>query len=328
MRFEKLKHRVREIRQIAAWPQMLELVERPVHRESAVWEFPFAACRAVGGSEEAALPAAAAVFCSVISIHLVDDILDEEPRGDYRFLGAGQTSNFALAFQAAGHRLLDDPGIPPEIRPALQTSFAEMSLSTCLGQGLDANEARGEEDYWRIVEGKTPPLFCEALRMGAMLGGASSHVAERLAQLGRQLGRCVQVGDDVTDALETPARADWRRRSNNLPMLYAMTAPHPDREEFLRLSTAVEDPQALAAAQKILLRSGAISYCILKLLEFSREIRSLFAQLPLQEPGPLVQLVELHQKPLHRLLESVGVEEPAGLSFRDKDGGCDCVAST
>jgi len=313
MRFEKLKSRILGLPQIASWPQVGEVVQRTVHRESAVWEYPVAACRAVGGGEEAALPAAAAVLCSVISIHLVDDILDEDPRGDYRILGPGQVSNHALAFQAAGHLLLNDPEVPLEVRAVVHASFAEMSLSTCFGQGLDTREAEGEEEYWRIVECKTPPLFGEALRMGALLGGATAETADRLACLGRILGRSVQIGDDATDALETPARADWKRRGNSLPILYAMTAPHPDREEFLRLSTRVESPAALAAAQKILLRSGAISYCALKLIELFREARDLFARLPLQEPEPIARLIELHHKPLERLLESVGVEEPAAL---------------
>jgi geranylgeranyl pyrophosphate synthase len=315
MRFEELQARVRGLRQVGAWRQMGELVERAVHREGSVWEYPSAACRAVGGSEQMAVPAAAAVFCSVASIRLVDDILDDDPRGDYRILGAGQAANLSLAFQAAGHLLLDDPGIPPQIRARLQASFADMSLATCFGQNLDAREAEGEEEYWRIVDSKTPPLFGEALRMGALLGGAPADTIEGLACLGRLLGRFIQVSDDLTDSLETPARADWQRRGNNLAILYAMTAPHPDREEFLRLSTAVEDPDVLAAAQKILLRSGAVSYCTLKLIEFSREIHRLLDGLSLQDPEPVARLVELHQRPLQRLLESVGVKDPASLSF-------------
>src|SRR6185295_11217552 len=126
MEFQELKGLIRSLQPIAAWPQALEFVERAVHSESAVWEYPGLACRAVGGREEAALSAGAAVFCSVASIRLVDDILDEDPRGDYRILGAGRAANLALAFQAAGHLLLDLPGIPSGIRRGLQASFASM----------------------------------------------------------------------------------------------------------------------------------------------------------------------------------------------------------
>lgn len=315
MTFTEMKRKVRELPGVARWPQMLALVERPVPRETSVWEYPVAACRAVGGSEDVAVPAAAAIFCSVISIHLVDDMLDEDPRGDHCVVGAGPVSNFALAFQAAGHLLLDAPEVPGEIRPALQASFAGMSLATCFGQGLDARELQSEEEYWQVVGSKTPPLFGEALRMGALLGGASSETAGQLARLGHVLGLLVQVGDDVTDALDSPARSDWKRRANNLPILYAMTAPHPDREEFLRLSACVEDPAALAAAQKILFRSGAISYCTFKLLELSRQAQDLFAAIPLQDPAWIARLVDLHLAPLHRLLEMVGVDEPAALAL-------------
>src|SRR4051794_5971759 len=108
MNFEAMRQRVRELREISRWPQALELIDRTVHRESiSVWEYPVAACQAAGGGMGDALPAAASVFCSVISIHLVDDILDDDPRGDYRRMGTGPVANLALAFQAAGHLLLD-----------------------------------------------------------------------------------------------------------------------------------------------------------------------------------------------------------------------------
>jgi geranylgeranyl pyrophosphate synthase len=314
MDFEELRDRVRRIPEVSAWPQMLTLIERPVHRELiSVWEFPVVACRAVGGSEADAIPAAAAVFCSVISIHLVDDMLDDDPRGDFHRLGAGPVANLALAFQAAGHRLLDQG--PAPVRAALQASFAAMSLATCYGQSLDSLERETEADYWRVVEAKTPPLFGEALRMGALLGGADAAAAERLARLGRLLGRYIQVNDDLADALESPACADWNRRHNNLPILYALTADHADRGEFAELSARVEEPESLAAAQKILFCSGAVSYCALKLVELSRQLQELLAGLSVTDPQPVAKLVELHIKPLHRLLEIAGVEDPAVLTL-------------
>ncbi|HYX22828.1 MAG TPA: polyprenyl synthetase family protein [Thermoanaerobaculia bacterium] len=316
MSFERLKQKVREIPEVSSWPQMLALIERTTHQDLlSVWEHPVAACQSVGGSAGDALPAAAAVFCSVISIHLVDDMLDDDPRGDYHRLGTGAVANLALAFQAAGHRLLDEAPAPAAVRAALQASFAAMSLGTCFGQSLDTQPVGSEAEYWRVVEAKTPPLFGEALRMGALLGGADGESAARLARLGRLLGRFIQVNDDLADALEAPACPDWQRRHNNLPILYALTAEHAERSEFCRLSLQVDAPEALAAAQRILFRSGAVSYCTLKLIEFSREIRALLDSLSLPATCPVARLVELHMKPLHRLLETVGVEDPMALSL-------------
>jgi len=316
MSFDELKSCIRNLEIVSSWPQMLALVERMGHRDTlSVWEHPLSACRAAGGVESTALPAAAAVLCSVISIHLVDDMLDEDSRGEHLRLGIGPAANLALAFQAAGHLLLERAAAPAGVRAALQESFARMSLATCYGQGLDARELANEAEYWRTVEAKTPPLFAEALRMGALLGGAPAETAARLARLGHVLGLFVQVNDDLTDVLETPARADWQRPSNNLALLYAMTATHADREELLRLSSRVDDPEALAAAQRILFRCGAVSYCTLKLIEFSRQLQDVAAGIPLRDPEPVERLVTAHLRPLHQLLERVGVEDPATLAL-------------
>lgn len=312
--FDEIKERVRSASGIDAWPQMLRLTERVVHRDAlSVWDYPVAACAAVGGEAEAALPGAAAVFCSLISIHLVDDMLDDDPKGDYHRLGAGRAANLALAFQAAGHLLLDAPEVPPAVRAELHATFARMSLGTAFGQDLDSNELRSEEEYWRTVEAKTPPLFGAAFRLGALLGGAQPSVADGIEAFGAILGRFVQVSDDLSDALETPARADWGRRSNNLPILYAMTADHPLRERFLDLSARSDDPEALAEAQKILIRSGAVSYCTFKMIELSQEARDALARVPLRDSRPAERILAAHLRPLHKLLESVGVEEPSAL---------------
>jgi geranylgeranyl pyrophosphate synthase len=313
--FDEIKERVRSVSGISAWPQMLRLTERVVHRDAlSVWDYPVAACQAVGGEGEAALAGAAAVFCSLISIHLVDDMLDDDPKGDYHRLGAGRAANLALAFQAAGHLLLDAPEVSVAGRADLHASFARMSLGTAFGQDMDSSELRSEEEYWRTVEAKTPPLFGAAFRLGALLGGAPRSIAEGLEAFGAVLGRFVQVSDDLSDALETPARADWGRRSNNLPILYAMTADHPLREVFLDLSTRSEEPAALAEAQKILIRSGAVSYCTFKMIELSQEARETLALVPLRDSGPVERILAAHLRPLHKLLESVGVEEPTALT--------------
>lgn len=313
--FEAIKQRVRAVAEVSAWPQMLRLMERVVHRESlSVWDYPSAACVAVGGEAVDALPGSAAVFCSLISIHLVDDMLDDDPKGDYHVLGAGRAANLGLAFQSAGHLVLDDPGIHPRIRASLHAAFARMSIGTAFGQDMDSRELRSEEEYWRTVGAKTPPLFGAAFRMGALLGGAPEPTVDALDAFGGVLGRFVQVSDDLSDALETPAKADWGRRPNNLPILYAMTAEHPERERFLELSLRSVEPDALAEAQQILLRSGAVSYCVFKMVEIADEARKLLAATALRDPAPVERVFAAHLRPLHKMLESVGVEEPASLA--------------
>ena len=146
-----------------------------------------------------------------------------------------------------------------------------------------------------MVGTKTPPLFGEALRMGALLGGAPAAVAEQLADLGRALGRFIQVSDDVTDALETPARADWQRPSNSLPLLFAMTAGHAEREEFLAPVGAgrraggarrgAEDPLPLRRGQLLHAQADRAR---------ARGAGTARAGIPLRDPEPIEQLLEVH----------------------------------
>lgn len=315
MSFEQMKQRILAIPEVATWPQMTAIIGRARHEPyRSLWDYPFIACRSVGGTEEMALAGAGAILCSLASVHLVDDMLDEEPGGDYRTLGAGNAANLALAFQGLGHRLLDDACPDAGIRAALQGSLARTALATAFGQNLDGLGVHSEEDYWRVVEAKTPPLFGCSFYLGARLGGAPLPLAEELDRLGGLIGLFIQVSDDLVDAMKEPGGADWLRPLNNLAILYALTADHAEKEELERLvARAVDDPAALAEAQRILLRSGALSYCALKLIEFSRQAREILARLPLQDPEPIARLLERHMKPLDRLFRSVGVETPAML---------------
>jgi geranylgeranyl pyrophosphate synthase len=311
MGFAKMKQHILTIPEVATWPQMKEIVERAVHQDwRSLWDYPFIACRAVGGREEAVVPGAAAIFCALASVHLVDDMLDDDPAGDYHTLGIGTAANLALAFQAAGHRLLDDPGGDGSVRAELQALFARISLATAFGQNLDARDFRTEEEYWETVTAKTPPLFGGAFYLGARLGGASADVAAQLERLGGLIGLFIQVSDDLGDSLKVPARADWQRRFNNLAILYALTADHADREAFDHASANAGDPASLALAQTILVRSGAVSYCALKLIELSRQARELLAATALHDPQAIEHLLGVQMKPLDRLFRSLGIETP------------------
>lgn len=310
---ERIQDQIRSLPEVRAWPELASIVDRSVHLESlSAWEYPLRACEAVGGRVEAALPGAAAIFCAVKSIHLVDDMLDEDPGGEYRHLGSGAAANLALALMGAAHRLLAAAPLPPESAVEAQRSLAAMNLATAWGQRQDAEGADGEDVYWRVVEAKTPPLFASALTVGALLGGASPARAGRLAELGALIGKLVQVNDDLGDALRTPAGADWRRPRNSLPLLYALTAEHGDREDFGRLVPRVTDPDSLLAAQRILFRSGAVSYCAFKIFKLADEGRALLGVLPLDRPEPLRDLLEAQVQPLDGLLSSLGPGLPHG----------------
>jgi geranylgeranyl diphosphate synthase type I len=314
MVIDRIRSELASIPEVAAWPEMVRLVERASDpRENPCWEYPILACQAVGGTAEQALPGAAAVFCLLYSIHLVDDLLDQDPTGLYHEVGEGTAANLALAFQAAAALVIERAELPPKRRAAMHAGLAEMSLATAYGQSLDAGSIRGEEGYWRVVEAKTPPLFKGALYLGALLGGAPAEVARGLERVGFQLGKSIQISDDLKDALEKPAKPDWHRKSNNLPILYAITADHPQRERFLELLSRIEETPALVEAQEILVRSGAVSFCAYHMVQLHKRARESLGGVPLADPRPIAGLLEHHVKPLKGLFKVIGVESPEEL---------------
>ncbi|HXU29218.1 MAG TPA: polyprenyl synthetase family protein [Thermoanaerobaculia bacterium] len=310
-RFERLKEMVVHLPEVNRWPGMHDLIHRANHRdEISAWEYPVAACLASGGTEEQALPGAAAIFCALTAIHLIDDLLDEDPKGDFHRLGVGRVANLASAFQAAAHRLIENFSAGPR-SSALQAQLSRAFISTARGQELDTVEAVTEEDYWQRVEAKTPPLFAAAFALGGLLGGASDPAIAGFERLGRSLGRFIQVSDDLSDALHTPASADWSRPRNNLALHYALTASYPERDEFVRLSKGANEPRFLASAQKILFKSGAVSYCALQMDHFSTESRRQVQSLAVKSRAPLDRMVDRMVRPLEHLL-SMGVGDKLG----------------
>ncbi len=168
----------------------------------------------------------------------------------------------------------------------------------------------GEEAYWQVVRQETPPLFGCALELGALCGGAEPELAAHLGELGVGLGEIIQISDDLGDAMARPAAPDWQRRWTNLPILYARQAAHPERERFAVLHDRAEDPEALAEAQAILVRSGAVSYAAYKILHAHEASIEALHRLPLRAPESLVEPFKTQIEPLEGVLESLGVSVP------------------
>jgi geranylgeranyl pyrophosphate synthase len=310
MNIEEIKTQVLGLPEVSAWPEMVAVFEDQVTRPNQIWEWPYRACRAVGADESLATPSSAALLCLCCSLLLVDDMLDEDPRGVHLRLGGGAAANISNAFQFAAFRMITGMPIDADRKGKLAARFAEMGLATVYGQELDSRNLPGEEDYWRVLRAKNFTYFGTGMYAGAVLGCASAEVEERLFQLGGLTGEAIQLHDDLKDAFETPANPDWKQNRNNLLFLYAQTADHPDRERFQTLRSETDDPEKLKAAQEILLRSGAASYGMYQLCQRYRAGLKILAETPLVDPKPLREVVTKYIRPLVSLLENVGIAVP------------------
>jgi geranylgeranyl pyrophosphate synthase len=315
---ENLRACILALPEVAAWPEMAGLFERYEGTAHSDWRLPGMACRAVGGDVAAAIPGAAALACMQISIILVDDMLDDDPRGAHLRLGPGPAANLAVALQAAAIRLVEQAPVSAERRAAAAASLAGMALTTALGQQWDAQNLAGEENYWKVVRAKSTPFYAAALHVGALLGGAETGVAEGVRDFGALIGEVIQIQDDVLDAFQTPANPDWKQGRNNLLLLYALTAQHPARTQFMELLARIDDPSALAEAQRILIRCGAASYAVYQLIQRYRAARERLARLPLADPAPMQELLARQTRPLADLLRSIGADVPEELLLQSR----------
>jgi geranylgeranyl pyrophosphate synthase len=274
---------------------------------------PALACQAVGGDETVTLPAVAAMACLQVSIILADDMLDQDPRGQHHRMGGGRAANLALAFQAAAFALIGRAPLAADRRAAALAALAQAALVTAAGQELDVRNLTGEENYWRVVRAKSTPFYGLALQLGALAAGADAAVVQGLFDLGIVFGEIIQLYDDLVDAFETPANPDWGEGRNNLAILYAGTADHPQRDRFLRLRPAAADPQILEDAQRILIECGAVSFCAYQIVRRQRAGRERLERLALADPAPLREMLDRQAQPLAAWLAGLGVSLPSAL---------------
>lgn len=297
--------------QTQAWPALAELCHRARSHKPIAWEFSTTAAEAVGGRAEDAVPALGALTCAHMALILIDDLLDEDPRGAYRQLGSGRAANLASALFGLGLDIL----IKSEIRERERAvaAFGQLMLRTAYGQDLDVQNAQSEEAYWAVTRAKSSPYFGAGLYLGALCAGAEIGTTDRLKQFGELFGEIMQIHDDLNDCLASPANVDWLQGRSPLPILFASRVAHPQQALFIELRNQASDPLALAEAQSILVSCGAISYCARELMLRHAQAERLLAGIVLTNPAPLAKLLATLIAPVHNLFTKVGADIPLNL---------------
>jgi geranylgeranyl pyrophosphate synthase len=296
---------------IGKWTEIQTLVCSIASRKPKHWLIPLRACEAVGCARQRAFPAALAVAYGHIGIVLLDDMLDADPRGEYLRVGAPAAANMASALQSAALASIARCEINPESKLAALESINEMFLTTALGQYWDVQSLEIDEAaYWRIAKTKSSPFFGEAFHLGALMGGASVNIAARVKELGCIYGEMIQIHDDLQDAMAVPANPDWIEGRSPLPILFARLVDHPARARFKKLlQKAGSSPKALKEAQEILIRCGALSYCIAELLDRYQTVKGILSTAAIARPGVLLSLFDDVVAPVWSLFHAAG-EEP------------------
>jgi len=306
--FGEIKEIISGLPGVSAWPELADFIDRAGNDPRPDWDLPILACQAVGGDESTALYGAAAIACLQVSIILVDDILDDDPKGAQMQLGEGKAANMALAYEAAALLLGGQATQDVERRGDIMSCLAKAALDTASGQQLDIQNLQGEEDYWSVISAKSTPFYGTALQVGALIGGADLKTSDGLYKLGILIGEIIQLEDDLADALEKPANADWKQGRNNLLIMFARTAEHRERDRFIELLPQTDNPERLEEAQRILISSGAVSFCAYHLVTRQLAANSLLKILDLTNPTPLSNILDDYANSLRNMLQVSGVE--------------------
>jgi len=249
------------------------------------------------------------VACSHIGIVLVDDMLDADPRGEYLRAGAAATANMASALQSAALAVIAGSGLKSRTKLKALEGVNEMFLSTTLGQYWDVQPVADEEGYWRVAQSKSSPFFGAAFQLGALTGGAPAELAGKIKKLGGLYGEMIQIHDDLNDTMEPSAGPDWTSGRSPLPILFARSVDHPLRSRFEELYPTVgSDAKALEEAQDILIRCGAVSYCVYQLLTRYQKVVESLSVMPLVNPQPLETIFEKVVDPVRKLFDAAGGE--------------------
>ena len=173
------------------------------------------ACRAVGGTDAEAMPAACAIEC----IHTYSLIHDDLPAMDDDDFRRGKPSNhkafdeatailagdalLTTAFEIIGTQIADAgvaSGVAREVaRAAGWAGMVGGQMADLLAEGAEPSE----EALHFIHERKTGALIRASVRCGAIAGGATDEQLAALTTYGRNVGLAFQIADDILDETAT-----------------------------------------------------------------------------------------------------------------------------
>ncbi|HLV13562.1 MAG TPA: polyprenyl synthetase family protein [Xanthomarina sp.] len=225
------------------------------------------------GSYKAALNAALSIemFHNFSLVH--DDIMDDAPlrRGRETVhekwdLNTGILSGDAMLILA--YQLFET--YDPNTFQALAKLFSKTALEVCEGQQFDVDfETRDDvsiPEYLKMIEYKTAVLVGAAMKMGAIVAGASEADQDIIYEFGRNLGIAFQLQDDYLDVFGNPETfgkqvgGDIIENKKTYLYLKAVEFAQPDKKtELLHLFslTTTDHSEKIKTARQIFVSSGS-----------------------------------------------------------------------
>ena len=192
--------------------------------------------------------------------------------GDWLYMQA-----FKIAVQERNFRILD-----VLIELTQQMVEGELLQMEKLGKLISLKE------YSDLIYRKTACLFSVCMRVGGILGNASTDQEARLGQYGRDLGMAFQIVDDVLDltasesVLGKPVASDLREGKATIAVIHALERCTPDERH--QIETVMRDRAfngvTHADILAILNRYGSLEYASSEAARYAESARNAICIFP------------------------------------------------
>jgi octaprenyl-diphosphate synthase len=192
--------------------------------------------------------------------------------GDWLYMQA-----FKVALEERNLRILD-----VLIELTQQMVEGELLQMEKLGKSI------GMDEHLDLIFRKTACLFSVCMRLGAIVGQATTDQEERLASYGRNLGMAFQIVDDVLDltaseeVLGKPVASDLREGKATMAVIHAMERCTPAERE--RVVTILRDQAFNGVTHEqilsILNRYGSLDYAMGQAAQYAENARKAICNFP------------------------------------------------
>lgn len=185
---------------------------------------------------------------------------------------------------AMGFRLL--AAAAPQIVEYIVEASASMGAGEFVQKDFEHASTVTEDDYIRIITGKTAKLFEASMKSGVAIANADAEIMEALGNYAYLIGLAFQIMDDTLDVVGDTSKTgksvgtDLIEGKPTLPVIYAMEDAVNGakiKEIFERPSVTMDD---VSEAIDLIRSTDAVDRCIEKASLFASEAKKNLAGIP------------------------------------------------
>ena len=163
----------------------------------------------------------------------------------------------------------------------------ELSSGEILQLSNVQNESFSTDVYFDIIYGKTAALFSACTEGGAMSVNASKDNVDNLREIGRLIGMCFQIRDDIFDyysdaSIGKPTGNDMKEGKITLPVIYALNKTNDEafKKIALRVKSGEVTQDEIDALVNFTKENGGIDYAVKVMNDFADKAKDILSTYP------------------------------------------------